>query len=229
MSESRLRVPQMLGLEALTRVIVAYIIAGADEKEVDYETVSQLSGVASDNIRRNASFYEFIGLLEGGRGKYRLTELGKLYAQALNWGRIKDAATFLRKGIRDNDLVSRTLGYIDLNEPVTKDDLISRIAMIANVTNATRYRTGINGFIDMLISVELLKEDEKGNIVSSKPSPTEVEMELGPVKFEDEFEKKPTKFEVPISITLNIDVKDLDAETLKQLLKTIKEALTEQI
>jgi len=218
----------MLGLEALTRVIVAYLKAGANEKEIDYESVSQIAGIAAKNIGRNASFFVFICLLEGSRGKFKLTELGKSYSQALNWGRIKDANTLLRKGIQDNELVSKTLGYVDLNEPVLKDDLVSRVAIIANTPNYTRYRTGINGFIDLLLSVELLKEEENGNIVPSKTSIMDIELESEPIKFEEKIESEPPKFEVPFNISLNLDVTNLDPDSLKLMIKAIKEALTEQ-
>lgn len=228
MSEMTMKVPQMLGLEALTRIIVAYLKAGADDRDVDYESVSQIADIAAHNIGRNATFYQYIGLLEGGRGKFRLTDLGKSYAQALNWGRISDAANLLRKGIHDNELVSRILGYVDLNAPVPKDDLVSRIALIADVRNVSRYKTGINGFIDMLVSVELLKENENGNIVLAKISPTDVELEPKSVEFKEEFESKQPKMEVPINITLNIDVKELDPDNLKKMIKAIREALMEE-
>lgn len=224
-AEKRMRVPQMLGLEALTRIIVAYLMVGADEKEADYETVANVADVSSDNVGRNARFFEYIGLIVGGRGKFKLTELGKSYAQALSWGRIKDAGAILRKTLSNNELVSRVLGYVDINAPVSKEDLISRIAIIAGVRPSPSYRTGIGGFIDMLISAGLFNEDSAGNLTPSKVS-TVGPKEVVPLP-EETTPLEPPTFKVPINITINLNTDKIDAETLKQLLKTIREALSE--
>lgn len=222
--ETRMRVPQMLGLDALTRIIVAYLKAGADKREVIYGDVSQIANVATANVQRNAPFFAYLGLLEGGRGKYKLTDAGKVYSQALDWGRIKDASSTLKNLIRDNELISRILGYVDINRPVAREDLISRIALIAGVDNVSRYRTGINGLVDMLVSSNLLNEDDQGNL-----NPAElpvIEEELIPI-IPEKPQIEVSQVGVPISVTINLDADKIDTESLKKLLKVIKEALTE--
>lgn len=224
-SDTSISIPSMIGLEALTRIIVAYYRAGADEQGVSYEDVGQLANVAMSNVRRNAPFFAYIGLLEGDRPILRLTNLGKNYAQALNWGRIKEAGDILGKELKNNDLVLKILGYVDINKPVTKNDLVSRIAMISNVANEPRYRTGINGLIDMLVSANLLKETEDGIVTSEKKITITADAVL--VKKEPPPKVSVQVSEIPIQININMDASTVDSERLKQIIQTIKEVLSE--
>ena len=222
-NKERMLVPQMIGLEKLTKIIVAYLKAGADDQEISYNYVSNLSNVSIGNVRRNTPFFEYIGLLEGTRGKFKLTDAGKAYAQALDWGRIKDANKTLRKKIRDNDLIKRIRGYVSINRPVEKDNLVSKIANIVGVVKSSRYKTGINGLVDMLVSSNLLKEDNKGYLIPAKFPIIKEEIVIQPLEEKIEI----PKINVPISIKINLDGNNITKESLKKLLKDIKESLAE--
>lgn len=224
-SDTSINIPSMIGLEALTRIIVAYYKAGADELAVTYRDVSQLANVSLANVRRNAPFFEYIGLLEGDRPMLKLSEFGKDYAQSLNWGRIKDAGNILGKELKNNNLVSKILGYVDINKPVIKNDLVAKIAMISNVPNEPRYRTGINGLIDMLVSANLLKETENGIVTSEKKITITADAVL--VRKESPPTVSVRVSEIPIQININMDASTVDSERLKQIIQIIKEVLSE--
>lgn len=225
--EDRLRVPEMLGFDSLTRIIVGYLKSGASGKEVSYEDVANVSGISATNVRRNAPFFAQIDLLEGSRGRYKLTDAGHDYTQALDWGRIKDASSILQKTLKDNDLIAPILAYVDINKPVTREDLRSRIAIIAGVSSASRFKTGINSLIELILTSNLLIEDEKGNISTSddKRISEETRIPISTVSIPVVEEKVSTP--VPISIVINLDADSLDEESLRKIISIVKNSVSE--
>lgn len=227
MSETKeeIFVPEMIGLDLLTKVIVAYLKAGGDKDEKGSEEVAQISGVNANNVGLNNKFLASIGFLEGRRGAYKLTVNGAEYARALDWGRLDEAQIILRKTIKEKPLVSRTVSYVELNRPVNKDDLIGKIATFAGVPNEQRYSTGIRAFIEMLTLSGLLAEDKDGKI-TAKEKETSDESALRKSSLEIAHPKKEGRAQavVPINVTISID-DNTDPEKLKALIRALLEAL----
>lgn len=242
-NETAIIVPQMVNLDSLTKIIVAYEKAGGGQKEVSSKEVAEISGLDPNSVGLNNKFFVSIGLLEGKKGEYKLTHEGLEYAQALDWGRLEEAQSLLRKIIKDKPLVQKTVSYVELNKPVQKDDLIAKIAIFANVPNQARYSTGIKAFVEMLTLskifeekdgslIPIAREEPKEKVVSNLEKKTEIDIQ--PKSYEDwksVFEKMKkvdtSKPFLGFNVTINID-NNTDPEKLRQIIKVIKDAALSQ-
>ncbi len=221
-------VPEQIGWDALTKILVAYLKAGGEKEKVSGQAVQQISNVSQGNISVNNKFFVSLGLLEGETGQYKLTEAGVKYTKALDWGRIDEAKTVLAQTIKDKPLVKRTLSYVDLNKPVTEDDLVAKIATIAGVTKESRFSTGIRGFVDMLSTSGLLHEDSEGRITISKKDIAEQDLltDKRTVATTATESSKRTSIAFPVTFTINVD-QGTDVAKVKAVVKAIREALSE--
>ncbi len=229
LSEEEIVVPQMVGFEVLTKIIFGFLKVGADREPKTATEVAAVAKVSRDNIVRNARFLRSIGIIDGTRGRYSLTSDGTNYAKSLDWGRLDEANKLLRGLLKDRPVVKRVVGFVDINEPVGREALVSQIALIAGVGREPRYETGIRGFVDMLVTSDLLEESAEGNIVSGK---TVKEQMLEKKEPRTAFSEPtvaiepPRHVNFPVSLNLNID-NETDIETLKKILRALKEVFSE--
>lgn len=234
-TEEEIIVPQMVGFEILTKIIIAYLKVGGDKQEKGTSVIANVANVARANVSLNSKFLRSIGIIEGSRGKHKLTTDGAQYAQALDWGRLTEANKFLRKLLKDRPVTKRTLGYVDINRPVDKETLVGQIAIIAGVRREPRYVTGIRGFVDMLVTSSLLQEDKERRLVSGI-IPEKQEL---PVVVEEKGREATYQFpaiqpseatqRVVFPITLNFTISDeTSVENLKKILQAIKEVFSEE-
>jgi predicted transcriptional regulator len=233
--EEKLVVPQMVKFEVLTKIIIAYSKIGGDKEEKSYNDVAAVANVSPSNVGRNVRFLVTMGILEGSRGKYKLTPEGAKYARALDWGKINEANKYLREILQNTEIVKRILGYVSINKPVDRETLVGQIAVIANVRRTPRFETGIRGFVDMLATSGLLEEkNEKytiGEIRERKPvttEPSEEKLTRFPAEIEPVTSVTELKKELTFPITLNLNISDeTNVENLKKILKIIKEIFSE--
>jgi len=210
----------MIGFDRLVKIIIGYLKVGAAEEPKSYSEVASVSSVAANNVSINAKFFEYIGMLEGEKGSFKLTERGKKYAQALDWGKLAEANSTLREILKENTLAKKAVAYVDINQPVTKDDLVSQIAIISEKQKRARFITGIKGFVEMLVTSGLLQSDASGNLTTSKEKREEL------VEASPRAPSKPSAVSLPITLSINVDDKT-DISKLKEVLKAIKEVLSE--
>jgi len=234
-SEEEIIVPQMVGFEILTKIIIAYLRVGGDKQEKGTSDIANVANVAANNVSLNSKFLRSIGIIEGSKGKYKLTTDGAQYAQALDWGRLTEANKLLLKLLKDRPITKRTLGYVHINRPVDKETLAGQIAIIAGVRREPRYETGIRGFVDMLVTSGLLQEDKEGRLVTGIIP----EKEELPAVVEEKGREVPYQIptvrpseaaqRVAFPITLNFTISDeTNVENLKKILKAIKEVFSEE-
>jgi len=221
-------IPQMIGFDKIIKIIIAYLKVGADKEPKGHSEVASIAKVSANNVRLNAKFLKYIGILEGERGSYKLTDEGKRYAQALDWGKLGEANSILKKTLKDNVLAKKAVSFVDINQPVSRDDLVAQIALISGKPKQGRYITGIRGFIEMLVTSGLLESDTGGNLTTSKEKMGElVEAQVSrPSTFEIPHPVKPSMTTPPITLSINIDDKT-DIEKLKEVLKAIREIFSE--
>lgn len=227
--EEEIVVPQMVGFEVLTKIIIGYLKVGADREGKTATEVAAVAKVSRDNVARNARFFRSIGIVEGTRGRYKLTSDGTNYAKSLDWGRLDEANKLLRELLKDKPVVKRVVGFVDINEPVSREALVSQVALIAGVSREPRYETGIRGLVDMLVTSDLLEESAEGNIVSGRIVKEQMPEKKEPrtVFPEPTVAIEPPKHVTfPVNLNLNID-NETDIESLKKILKAIKEVLSE--
>jgi len=217
-------IPQMLGLDALTKILVAYLKAGGDKEEKKANDVAEISGVAANNVSLNNKFFASIGLLQGTRGVYKLTDVGIRYATALDWGRLDEAKRILAEVLKGRPLVVKTLSYVEINQPVTKDDLIGKIAFLAYVRNEPRYQVGIKAFVEMLTMSSLLTEDKDGKITAERRQLHEELKPTTPKVAKETITRAPAT--LPLSITINIG-EHTEIDKIKAMIRAVREALSE--
>lgn len=239
-SEERMCIPESLSFDKLNLVLIAYLKAGADRKAVSYRDASIRSGVTHTRVSANNKFFAYAGFLgEEGKGRFRLTEDGAKYAQLLDWGRLEEAKTQLRKILKDCSLINIVLDYVAINNEVTRDDLRRKIGSVAEVSRARRFTVGINAFIDMLAFSELLHEENemfrRGKEITEGEIPSKISVTEEPEKtiakttpsFRRYVVTTPKAVSVPISLTVNI-TDDTDIQKLREILRAIKEELWEK-
>jgi hypothetical protein len=164
-------------------------------------------------------------MFEGERGSYKLSNVGKKYAQALDWGKLAEANLILKDTLKNNTLTKKAIAYVEINQPVTKDDLESQIALISQKPKADRWITGIKGFVDMLFTSGLLQSDSNGNITATK----EKREETAEVSIPPSYTVPPTNRPIPslpITLSINVDEKT-DVGKLKEVLQAIKAIFSE--
>lgn len=226
--EEEIVVPQMVGFEGLTKIIIGYLKVGADNEEKIASEVAAVANISANTVSLNGRFLRSIGIIEGRRGHYKFTPEGTRYAQSLDWGKLDEANKILREILKDKPIVKRALGFVDINAPVERETLVSQIAIIAGVSRQARYETGIRGLVDMLVTSGLLEESTDGNLVSGKlPKVPKAIPEEKKVTAEPSVAielPKPVGF--PVSLNININDKT-DVENLKKILKAIKEVFSE--
>lgn len=226
MSAEEIVVPQMVGFDKLIKIVIAYLKVGAADEPRSYSDVSAVASISTTTVGLNAKFFEYIGMLEGARGSYKLTARGKKYAQALDWGKLAEANSVMKELLKDNVLTKRALGYVDIRQLVTKDDLVSQIAIISGKPREDRYITGIRGFVDMLVTSGLLESDSSGNLTISKEKREELVEAPQPSPIAVPSTVKPPTISLPITLAISIDEKT-DIDKLRELLRTIKEIFSE--
>jgi hypothetical protein len=240
-------VPQMVNLDSLIKIVIAYSKAGGSQREVTTKEVAQISGLDPSNVGLNNKFFASIGLIEGRRGAYKLTSAGSSYAQALDWGRLEEAQIILRRTIKDKPLVQKTVSFVELNKPVSKEVLIAKVAGFASVPNEPRFSTGIKAFVEMLTLTKLLQESKEGSLetgVRDEPKKPDADIIVSSDKgnlvtietkswndFIDvskrQLNRQPILREpLTLTLTLNID-NNTDPERLKQLVRAIREAFSQ--
>lgn len=167
--EQEIAIPQMIGSEKLNNIIIAALKVGADKQEKPYSEIAEMSKISFDNISRNVKFFVSIGIAHSdtSRANFKLTPLGTKYAQALDWGQTANATDALRDCIRDKPLTAKVLGFIGMHQP-TKDELVGQIAIFASAPKEGRFITGINGYIDFLLTSKLIVENSEGKIAINK-------------------------------------------------------------
>lgn len=224
MSVETIVIPQMVGFDKLVKIIIAYLKVGADKEPKSYSEAAPVAGTSANTVRLNGKFFEYIGMLEGERGSFKLTERGKKYAQALDWGKLAEANSILNQLLKDNLLAKRALSYVDIHQPVLKDDLVSQIAIISGKPKENRYVTGIRGFVDMLVTSGLLESDSSGNLTVIKDKKEEIVETRQPSSFTLSPTAESPLISLPVTLTINIDEKT-DINKLREVLKVIKEIL----
>jgi hypothetical protein len=220
----------MVGFDKLIKIVIGYLKVGAIDEPRSYSDVASVSGVSANTIGLNAKFFEYIGMLEGTKGSYKLNNNGKRYAQALDWGKLAEANSILRETLKDNELVKRALAYVDMNQPVNRNGLVSQIALISGKPKEDRYTTGIKGFVEMLVTSGLVESDSQENLTVSKQKREEQISFETPVSLPSGVSAsqpaKPPTMSLPVTLSLNIDDKT-DINKLKEVLRAIKEVLSE--
>jgi hypothetical protein len=227
-NEEEIVIPQMVGFATLSKIIIAYLKVGGDEQEKSYSEVAAMAKVNENNVSLNTKFLCSVGIIEGSAGRFKLTSMGKQYAKSLDWGKLDEANRLLRETLKDKPITKKILGYLDIHQPVSKEDLVSQIALFADVTKEPRFETGIRGFLDMLMTCGLVEEDANGKLISSRERTAEGELPQTPLKEDKEWLKtmqppiqEEKRITFPITLNLNID-NNTDLERLKTILETIK-------
>jgi hypothetical protein len=153
MSDDKFRLPQS-SYEELVKVIKAY---GHFPDPATLEDISQLIGLHTTIISRNAGFLIGLGILETGAKKI-LTANGKRLSQALEHNMVDESRTWWREIVSGNDFLTRLLSAIKIRNGMDQQTLEAHIAYSAGQPKKPQFMTGARTVIDILLSAELIKE-----------------------------------------------------------------------
>jgi len=149
------------GPKLLTTILKAYLSANARENPVHYNEIARNLNIHETTVSRNIKFLVRAKFLqEVTRGTHKLTELGFKYAYDICYDIKDEARDVLRNLLVEYDLTNYVRSVILTRGPVTRDELVKRIASYTGLPLVSRYKTGINTFIDLLIDAGLLIEKD---------------------------------------------------------------------
>jgi len=150
--------------ERLNELLRAFEEAGACKSGVSYKSVAELLGKDETWVSRNAKFLLRAGfLMRERRAVYKLTDKGCQYVRALELKLYDDAVAALREILSEYDLTSWIHKHLRVKGPLSREELVRRIALHIDVPlDTSRFRVGINAFVDMLLNAGLLIQGDDG-------------------------------------------------------------------
>ncbi len=236
---AKIGIPNNISFDKLNNILIGWYRAGAGDKFVRYTDVADRTGIHKNIISRQNSFLNEAGFLTMEKqGYYQLTPLGLEYVRFLDIGLIKECKQPLRKLLSEWEVIEMLLDYVDINAPVSRDDLSKRVAILTEQqVDKSGVSTGINALTDMLLFSGLMIEGEKG---IERPSEEDEASREGPYNIEVEGERSvaipsvspPLTFErreageLNAQVLFRIDIDaNMDVEKLREIISVIKEEI----
>lgn len=229
------RIPSNANFQRLNEILVGWYGAKAHESPKELGEVASRTGIDQTTISRQNKFLRDAGFLEKRKSGFQLTPLGTQYAKFIDFGQVEEAKTALRQIFREWEGFQPLFDYIDLNSPISKEDLRSRIGLAAERKYAGGNRSGIDAVITMLQFADLLGgTDEEFVLDHQALKREEVEgpaMEIRASRIPDEGARRATAIltELPVQVKISLSVnEDSDPSKLKALLRAILDAFSEE-
>lgn len=132
------------------------------------DQLSKLTGLHSTVISRNNKFLTDIGLISGGMKK-NSTELGKKLGRALDHNQETDARGYWKEAVQTNEKVSGLVTTVRIKGGMTEKDFSGHILYVSGQKNNSGNKTGARCVVDVLLTANLLQEENGKLIVSSAP------------------------------------------------------------
>lgn len=211
--------PRVLSFVKLNEIIVAYLKARGDKAEVkDVQITEIVPKLAVSNVSNNTPFFESLGLIQGKRKWFRLTEVGTKYAKSLQLNTpeaTEQARRILADAIKGKTLVSETLAFVTEHQPVSEEDLKNEIIERWNLKHLKNKSVPARAVIDMLIFAGRLSEHRDSRIGKYV------------ITSGENIQRAKHASSAPLSVAVNVDG-NIDIERLKSIVRTIREVLAEE-
>lgn len=150
-------IPKRVDLNDIKNILKAYYVEGAHNHGVSTNSVEETAQL-SDRVGRQTNFLEEIGIIEKKGKKRKLTQSGEEIAEALMGGNEEQAKARMRKLLTDWEFTSKIQGFVRMQGPVQKEQLLEYIT--ANIESGGK--RGKNTIIHLFLWSNLLEESEEG-------------------------------------------------------------------
>lgn len=142
------------------RVVRAYYLTHSDSG-LSIKEIAQQTGYNENQINKSNKFLKEIKFLEKVENRFKLSENGYKYAEKLRNDKEEEANEILFEMIREYKGIKLITNYIEVCEPVTREQLAGRIEEISSsdITIAD-HRTGINCLIEILLKSRILMQED---------------------------------------------------------------------
>jgi hypothetical protein len=167
MTETGFQLPTA-GYEALVRIIVGYLRAGANKSAVTVSNVADLIAVKSPNISSSNGFLVSTEILERSDKGYKLTPDGLELAKVLDYLGEDISAPEVRSAwqaiVAKNDFLRRVSTAVRVRGSMDTEAFARHIALTGGAPNKPQYMTGARTIITILKAANELIEDEDGTL-----------------------------------------------------------------
>ena len=152
--------------EEVKKIIKGYSHA---QEQASLDQLSKLTGLHSTVISRNNKFLTDIGLISGGMKK-SVTELGRKLGRALDHKQDHDASNYWKESVQTNEKVSGLITTVRIKGGMTESDFSNHVLYVSGQKNNAGNKTGARCVVDVLISANLLQEENGTLVVSAAPT-----------------------------------------------------------
>lgn len=207
------------------------------------DALAKLVGLHKTIISRNNKFLNDVGLITGGRKKSS-TDLGKKLGRALDHNQTEDIRKYWSEAIQTNETVSSLVTTVRIKGGMSEKDFSEHILYVSGQNNTGGNRTGARCVVDILVTAQLLEEDD-GSLAVAAPvsapigeeAPKHTQEQESPAPVEPESsapEPSPVTPIVPsvaagvpqIAINIQLHLPETDnAEVYEKLFKALREQL----
>lgn len=146
---------------SFNRVLRAYYLTHSNTG-LSIKEIAQKTGYNENQINKSNKFLKEIKFLEKVDNSFKLSEVGYNYAEKIRNNKEDEANEILFTTIREYKGIKLITNYVEVCEPVTREQLVGRIEEISSsdITIAD-HRTGINCLIEILLKSRILIEEDE--------------------------------------------------------------------
>jgi hypothetical protein len=141
--------------EDLTKIVISY---ANQKKEASNDEIAKLAGLNNSKVSRNNKFLVDNLLIDGGKLKVA-TELGTRLGRALLHNQTSDIRKCLVEIIESNEALSNLITTLRIQGEVNHKDFVKNVLYISGQSNNQWTKAGASCVVDLLITSELVNED----------------------------------------------------------------------
>ena len=144
--------------KTFNRVLRAYYLTHLNTG-MSIKEIAQKTGYNENQINKSNKFLKEIKFLEKVENKFKLSEIGYEYAEKIRNNKEEEANEILFKMIREYKGIKLITNYVEVCEPVTREQLAGRIEEISlSDLTINDHKAGINCLIEILLKSGILTQ-----------------------------------------------------------------------
>lgn len=146
--------------DVIKNLIAGWYIAGAYEEPKSNSDVERYTGTNKSTISRNNTFLSNIGILEKDGHHRALTDSGSKVGEALSNDDEREAKRQMVSCLESWEFTDPFESVVNLNQPLTEEELAQQVASITEHELEGRATTGIHALIELYEWAGFLQEQD---------------------------------------------------------------------